>query len=145
MNLLFLLLPIVFSCFHHEEPTLLNLTSTEQKLVGQWHETGPKVAFLDTLGNLIDSIDANATYNLMEDFTYVADEYPLTEIQGTWEFNSADSAIYITPTIIDPFQTNHIWYIIKFDSLTLKVSHVFDHNQPNDTTTISVVRKFSRF
>ena len=143
-NLLFLLLPIVWSCFHHEDPPLLNLTPTETQIVGQWHEVGPKIPSLDSLGNFIDSVDINATYTFNENYTFVADEYPHPQpgIQGSWLFNSLDSAIYFTPTIIDATQTNHIWYIIKFDSTLLQVNHFFDSNLPNDTTTVSFIRKF---
>ena len=144
MNLIFLLLPIIFSCFHMEEPNLLNLTPNEEKLIGQWHEIGPKVPFVDSLGNVIDSIDVNATYTFNSDFFYLADEYPLTGIEGMWSFDSVYSVIYIDPNIVDSYQTNNKWYIIHFDSSLLEVSHFFDYNLPNDTTTISVVRKFKR-
>jgi hypothetical protein len=144
MNIFFFALAFLSSCI----PTKDDLTKTpptESILIGTWQEYGPKSPLLDPNGVVIDSVDINARFQFLSDFSYIAEHDIYTSASGTWSMDTTVFHINLYPQ--EPlYNTNsdHYWSIHKLDSADLEITHVYTVNLPEHSYTVSGQRNFKK-
>ncbi len=120
--------------------------STETGVIGTWQEYGPKSLHLDSMGNVIDSVDVNSRFQFFSDSSYIAENDIYTNsVKGTWSFDTNLLHIKIYPQgPLYNATSDHIWAIHKLDSSDLEVSHVYLLTLPNQSYNVLVQRNFKR-
>lgn len=146
MYLIALLLPFYLSCVPPVE--VVTPGAEETGIVGQWQEIGHIIPLLDSLHQLIDSVDENALYTFRADSTFTAiHDFYLNGETGVWSIGSASNTIRLEPLVSPPpiaGQRNHEWIIISVDANQLKVQHHYEFYTPQTTGGTHLDRTFIR-
>ena len=113
-------------------------------LLGRWKEFRPKAVKLDSNGNIIDSIDINATYEFRADFTYFTQNDIWTDGPGgTWTYDSGYPKVILSPSVLDTNSSSgHWWRINDLTEDSLKVEHTYTLGPPSQHIGVLLFRKF---
>lgn len=152
MNLFLFLLSALFSCTPPPDdpsplPPGLDLTENEEKMIGQWQETGRYILSVDSLNQVVDTIDANVTITFNYDFTYTAANdiyFDAASGTGTWAVDTTVSNIQIVMNpdkVYSPNSVgtrNHSWNVDFPDPTHMEVWHTYEYYDVGGATLFGV-------
>jgi hypothetical protein len=126
-----------------------NLRYEEAQMIGVWQEFGNIAYQLDSLGNRIDSVNLNSTYEFKSDFTYTSvNDITTKSAGGTWKVDSNiinNIRIRLYPKYPNPnYYREDIWNVVKLEEPNLRVDHTYELILFNDSYHILKKRTFVR-
>jgi flagellar hook protein FlgE len=119
---------LLVSCNKEDETVLINEPQNEALVLGLWYGNKSLTQVYDSKGVLLSSKEENdedATFEFLDDRTFVSKAPGFTPWHGTWDLNNNEDSFYFDghPFLIDILDSSFFEFISDVDTVVNNIEY----------------------